>query len=111
MEPTKFWIISKCTLSTPIKVKKCLLLIRQNCHLSIYFYTISPGAYSGGATYSFTADFRPQNSTQNNVPLIEPMKFSPPSPQKQYFQTNLTYAPQKSPNYGQVSVSKKKNQN
>ena len=70
----------------------------------LYPPLISPGHYPNGATYSFTADFRPPPTTQPMVPMLEPMKLSPQSPQRPYsYHTNVSYMPQKSPVYGQVS--------
>lgn len=61
---------------------------------------LSPGHYPSGATYSFTADFRPpiQNQSQMNS-IIDPNKMSPPAQQRSAFYPNnsLTYSPPRSP--------------
>lgn len=69
----------------------------------LYPPLLSPGAYPNGATYSFTADFRPQSN--NNPPTgalnglaMEPHPKLSVSPTKQYYQANLTYPMSKSPN-------------
>lgn len=63
----------------------------------LYPPLLSPGSYPGSATYSFTADFRPPpGTTQPLGPILEPMKLSPTSQQRQYYQ-NMGYSPPKSP--------------
>lgn len=53
---------------------------------------LSPGHYTGGATYSFTADFRPPATSD------AAMKVSPPSPQRNFYSSNgMTYSPPGSP--------------
>lgn len=68
----------------------------------LYPPLLSPGTYPGAATYSFTADFRPPGGSQPMSSMLEPMKLSPTAQQRPYYQSNVTYSPQKSPVYGQV---------
>lgn len=71
----------------------------------LYPPLLSPGSYPNGATYSFTADFRPPpGSSQQMESMMEhDIKHSPTSPQSQYYhQANMAYSPQKSPAYNQV---------
>lgn len=69
----------------------------------LYPPLLSPGTYPGAATYSFTADFRPPGTSQTMGPMLEPMKLSPTPPQRPYYSPNMSYIPQKSPSYNQVS--------
>lgn len=65
---------------------------------------LSPNHYPGGATYSFTADFRPPaGPSQTMGSMMDSMKISPASPPRSFYQSNLSYSPARSPNYGQVS--------
>lgn len=70
----------------------------------LYPPLLSPGAYPNGATYSFTADFRPQpNSATSSANTNQPISIdtshktpsanstTPLSPSKQYYQTSVTY--------------------
>lgn len=70
----------------------------------LYPPLLSPGAYPNGATYSFTADFRPQQTTTGattnpNQPISIDTTHKIPSvaniaslsPTKQYYQANVTY--------------------
>lgn len=72
---------------------------------------LSPGHYPSGATYSFTADFRPPPTpTQPMNSMLDSMKVSPPSPQRNYYQNNVPYSPPLSPttvfNQGKLRASK-----
>lgn len=59
---------------------------------------LSPNHYPNGATYSFTADFRPPpTSAQPMSSVLDSIKVSPPSPQRNYYQNNLSYSPPVSP--------------
>lgn len=59
---------------------------------------LSPGHYASGATYSFTADFRPPASTQPANNMLDTMKVSSPSPPRNYYPSNgLPYSPPGSP--------------
>lgn len=71
----------------------------------LYPPLLSPGTYPGAATYSFTADFRPPGTSQSMGPMLEPMKLSPTPQQRPYYSPNMSYIPQKSPSYNQVSRS------
>lgn len=72
----------------------------------LYPPLLSPGTYPNGATYSFTADFRPPGSSQQMESMMDhEIKHSPSSPQRQYYnQANIAYPPQKSPAYNQVKI-------
>lgn len=74
----------------------------------LYPPLISPNHhYPGGATYSFTADFRPPTSaTQPIGSMVDSMKISPASPP--YYQNTATYSPPQSPmmTYDQVCYPK-----
>lgn len=62
----------------------------------LYPPLLSPGAYPNGATYSFTADFRPQTTNQSAL-AIDSHKMSS-SPTKQFYQANIPYPiPSQSP--------------
>ncbi|XP_055589636.1 protein glass isoform X2 [Uranotaenia lowii] len=66
----------------------------------LYPPLLSPVPYPTGATYSFTADFRPPNSSSQNLsPLLESSKTnSSPAFQKSYYQpSSADYSPPKSP--------------
>ncbi|XP_053698122.1 protein glass [Sabethes cyaneus] len=65
----------------------------------LYPPLLSPVPYPAGATYSFTADFRPQNQTQNLSPILESSKSSSlqSHQQKSYYQSGTDYSPPKSP--------------
>lgn len=71
---------------------------------------LSPGHYPSGATYSFTADFRPPVSSQPMGPMMDTIKVSPPSPQRPYYHNNLSYSPPASPsatyNQGKIRAAK-----
>ncbi|XP_029716123.1 protein glass isoform X3 [Aedes albopictus] len=71
----------------------------------LYPPLLSPVPYPAGATYSFTADFRPQNQTQNHLsPLLDSSNPAGKASslqshhQKSYYQpTAADYSPPKSP--------------
>lgn len=86
----------------------------------LYPPLLSPGAYPNGATYSFTADFRPQTTTgatsnlNQAIPIDTSHKMtsgatnlSSLSPTtKQYYQTNVSYPmPSQSPLCGSQQTS------
>lgn len=87
----------------------------------LYPPLLSPGAYPNGATYSFTADFRPQStnpptSALNGIGMDTHHPRLSASPTKQYYQANLTYPVSKSPssavaNYNIVKVKSPKQLN
>lgn len=60
---------------------------------------LSPGHYPSGATYSFTADFRPPIQSQQQMnSMIESSKMSPSSQQRPFYSNNsLSYSPPRSP--------------
>lgn len=58
---------------------------------------LSPNHYPNGATYSFTADFRPPATSQPMNSMLDGIKVSPPSPQRNYYPNNATYSPPVSP--------------
>lgn len=89
----------------------------------LYPPLLSPGAYPNGATYSFTADFRPQPTTTTSastnshnqaisvdtthkIPSSATNINAPLSPTKQYYQANVTYPmPSQSPHCGSQQTS------
>lgn len=72
----------------------------------LYPPLLSPTHYPSGATYSFTADFRPPGPTQPMGPMLDSMKISPASPPRSYYQSNIPYSPSRSPTYSQVQKTK-----
>lgn len=69
----------------------------------LYPPLLSPCTYPGAATYSFTADFRPPTGNSQSIGADQ-MKLSPTSQQRNYYNSNSTYSPPKSPNYGQMKI-------
>lgn len=75
----------------------------------LYPPLLSPNHYPSGATYSFTADFRPPAaSTQAQQSMMDTIRMPPepissPSRPSSYYQSNMVeYSPPRSPNYTQV---------
>lgn len=75
----------------------------------LYPPMLSPNHYPSGATYSFTADFRPPApaQTQSIGAMMDTIRIPPeavtPPRSSAYYQSNLAeYSPSRSPNYTQV---------